>query len=68
MLLSFWLPRAIVGIVPGDDWVAKSRSKWFEGPVGSLLSKPKKFMLLKGQLGLFDPPASILKRLRGSSM
>ena len=59
----------IVGVVQLDDCVSKSRSKWSEGPVGWLLSKPKKlpFMPLKGQLGLFDPPARILKRLRSSS-
>jgi hypothetical protein len=56
----------IVGMAQLDDCVKKSPSKWFEGPIGWQLSKRKKlpFMPLKGQLGLFDPPASILKRLR----
>jgi hypothetical protein len=56
----------IVGMVQLDDCVTTSRSKWFQGPIGWLLSKPKKlpFMPLKGQLGLFEPPKSILKRLR----
>lgn len=56
----------IVGMVQLDDCIIESRSKWFEGPIGWLLSKPKKlpFTPLKGRLGLFDPPARILKRLR----
>jgi len=55
----------IVGIVRLDDCVTKSRSKWFDGPVGWVLSKPKKlpFVPLKGQLGLFNPPRRILTRL-----
>src|SRR4051812_33612103 len=46
----------IVGIVRIDDCVSTSRSKWFEGPIGWVLSKPRKlpFIPLKGQLGLFD--------------
>ena len=56
----------IVGMVQLDDCITRSRSKWFEGPIGWVLSKPKKipFMPLKGQLGLFDPPPRILNRLR----
>lgn len=55
----------IVGIAQLDDCVTKSRSKWFTGDVGWVLSKRKKlpFTPMKGQLGLFDPPARILKRL-----
>jgi hypothetical protein len=55
----------IVGMVRLDDCVTKSRSKWFEGPVGWVLSKPKRlpFTPLKGQLGLFSPPPRILTRL-----
>jgi hypothetical protein len=55
----------IVGIAQLDDCVDKSRSKWFEGPIGWELSKPKKlpFVVLKGQLGLFDPPTGVLKKL-----
>ena len=58
----------IVGMVQLDDCVTKSRSKWFEGPVGWVLSKPKKllFIPLKGQLGLFDPPEKIVRKLRRS--
>lgn len=57
----------IIGMVQLADCVTHSRSKWFEGPVGWVLSKPKKlpFMPLKGQLGLFDPPPRIQKRLLG---
>jgi hypothetical protein len=55
----------IVGMVRIDDCVSKSRSKWFEGSVGWVLSKPKRlpFLPLKGQLGLFDPPKRVLKAL-----
>src|ERR1700755_999823 len=31
----------IVGMVWVDDCVTRSKSKWFEGPVGWVLSKPK---------------------------
>ena len=55
----------IVGMVQLEDCVTRSRSKWFEGPVGWVLSKPKKlpFVAMKGRLGLFDPPRTIVKRL-----
>ena len=55
----------IVGGVQLDDCVDKSRSKWFEGSVGWVVSKPKKlpFTPLKGRLGLFDPPQRVLKKL-----
>ena len=54
-----------VGRVQLEDCVLKSRSKWFEGPVGWVLSKPKQlpFVPMRGQLGLFDAPASVLKKL-----
>jgi len=56
----------IVGKVQLDDCVTTSRSKWFEGPIGWVLSKPKKyrFIPLKGQLGLFDPPDKVVRQLR----
>lgn len=55
----------IVGSAQLDDCVDKSRSKWFEGPVGWVVSKPEKlpFAPLKGRLGLFDPPQRVLKKL-----
>ena len=55
----------IVGIVQLDDCVTRSRSKWFSGDVGWVLSKPTKlsFTPLKGRLGLFDPPKRVLRRL-----
>jgi hypothetical protein len=57
----------IVGMVQLEDCVTRSRSIWFEGPVGWVLSKPKRipFIPLKGQLGLFDPPNRVIKRLSG---
>lgn len=56
----------IVGIVQLKDCVTRSSSPWFSGPIGWVLSNPEKldFAPLKGQLGLFDPPSRILKRLR----
>ena len=49
-----------------EDCVTSSRSKWFEGPVGWVLSKPEKYRVipLKGQLGLFDPPDKVVRQLR----
>jgi hypothetical protein len=56
----------IVGMVQLEDCVTSSRSKWFEGPIGWVLSKPEKhrFIPLKGQLGLFDPPDKVVRQLR----
>lgn len=55
----------IVGMVDLTDCVASSRSKWFQGPVGWILSKPRKlsFIELKGRLGLFDPPDKVRKKV-----
>ena len=55
----------IVGMVQLEDCVTKSQNKWFEGPVGWVLSKPKRlpFIPLKGRIGLFDPPPRIVQRL-----
>ena len=55
----------IVGMVQLDDCVTRSTSKWFEGPIGWVLSKPKKlkFIPLKGQLALFNPPPRVMKPL-----
>jgi hypothetical protein len=55
----------IIGMVQLDDCITRSRSKWFEGPIGWVLSKPKKlkFIPLKGQLGLFNPPLRIMMHL-----
>ena len=55
----------IVGSVQLDDCVTSSRSPWFEGPIGWVLSKPERvrFIPLKGRLGLFDPPRFVLDQL-----
>jgi hypothetical protein len=55
----------IVGMVQLEDCVTSSPSKWFEGPIGWVISKPKKlqFIPLKGQLGLFDPPQKVIEQL-----
>jgi hypothetical protein len=57
----------IVGMVQLEDCVTSSRSKWFQGPVGWVLSRPKKlkFIPLKGRLGLFDAPQEIIRNLVG---
>ena len=55
----------IVGMVQVDDCATRHPSKWFEGRVGWVLSKPKKlkFTPFKSGLGLRNPPARILRRL-----
>jgi ASCH domain len=55
----------VVGMVRLKDCVTGSRSQWFEGPVGWVLTNPTKlpFVPLKGQLGLFDPPRTVVERL-----
>jgi len=55
----------IIGMVQLVDCVTSSRSKWFEGPVGWVLTKPKRlpFIPLKGRLGLFDPPQKVMRQL-----
>lgn len=44
----------IIGMVDLVDVVAEHASRWFVGPVGSVLKNPKPlpFQLCKGQLGL----------------
>jgi ASCH domain len=56
----------IIGVVQLDDCVTRSPSRWFQGPVGWILSKPKplSFIPSKGRLGLFDPPKSVLRRIK----
>jgi hypothetical protein len=55
----------IVGMAMLKDCVPKSRSKWFEGPIGWQLEKARRlrFIKLKGRLGIFDPPKSVQKRV-----
>lgn len=56
----------IVGMAEIEDCVTRSRSKWFEGPIGWVLTRPRRvrFVPLTGRLGLFDPPRAVLKQLR----
>lgn len=56
---------SIVGMVQLEDCITTSGSKSFEGPIGWVLSKPRKlpFIPLKGQLGLFDPPQKLIEQL-----
>jgi hypothetical protein len=55
----------IIGMVRLEDCVTKSRRKWFEGPVGWVLSGARRlpFTPLKGRLGRFDPPRQMVGRL-----
>lgn len=54
-----------VGIVAFADCVEWSRSRWFEVDFGRVLkdAKPTKFVPMKGQLALFDPPRQVLRKL-----
>jgi hypothetical protein len=55
----------VVGIATLADCVERSRSRWFEGDFGWVLqdARPTKFVAMKGQLGLFDPPRQVLRAL-----
>lgn len=57
----------VVGMVQLTDCVDWSESKWFQGPIGWVLTRPKKlkFIPLKGRLGLFDAPQQIIRKLVG---
>jgi hypothetical protein len=53
---------AIVGVARLTDVVDKSRSKWFEGPVGWVLEGPRRLrrpVPVKGRLGLWTVPPSV---------
>jgi hypothetical protein len=56
----------IVGMVELKDCVTESSSEWFHGPVGWKLRNARqlKFIPCKGQLGLFDPPAGVGRRVK----
>ena len=56
----------IVGTAEIEDCVTRSKSKWFEGPVGWVLARPRRvqFVPLTGRLGLFDPPPEVLGQLK----
>ena len=62
------LPRgAIVGIVELVDVVEKSRSKWFFGPYGFVLAKPRplsKPVPCKGAHKLWDAPPEVWRAIR----
>ena len=49
----------IIGIVDFVDVVEASYSKWFNGPLGWVLERPRQlaFLPLKGQLGIFNVSA-----------
>jgi hypothetical protein len=55
----------IVGVAELVDCVTESSSKWFHGPAGWRLCKarPLEFIPCKGQLGLFDPPIGVRRRV-----
>jgi hypothetical protein len=56
----------IVGLVEVVDCIEASRSKWFEGPFGWVLSnaRPLPFVAHKGQLGLFEADTTLVRKLR----
>jgi hypothetical protein len=55
----------VVGMAQLVDCVDRSRSRWFDGPIGWVLSRPRRlpFVPMKGQLMLFDPPKRVLSKL-----
>jgi ASCH domain len=55
----------IVGMVKVVDCVEASRSKWFDGPFGWVLSDARllPFVSHKGRLGLFEADRRLLRRL-----
>jgi len=56
---------AIIGKVKMTDCVSEFNSKWFFGPYGFVLTKPKLFdkpIPYKGQLGIFDIPDEVIFR------
>lgn len=54
-----------VGLCRLNDVVTEDDSLWFFGPLGFKLRMPQpiKFIPFKGQLGLFDVPDEIVKRV-----
>ena len=58
---------AIIGIVELIDCVESSRSKWFEGPFGLVLAKPRALKTpvpCKGALGLWNVPPEVESLVR----
>jgi hypothetical protein len=59
------LPRGgIVGVANLDDCVERSRSPWFGGEIGFVLSRarPTRFVPMAGKLGFFGVPAGVARR------
>jgi hypothetical protein len=57
-----WVFGAIIGFVDIVDCIGSSRSKWFIGPFGYVLEKPRTLpnpVPCKGALGLWEVPASV---------
>lgn len=56
----------VIGICELVDVVEESSSRWFSGPYGWVLSKPKRipYLSLKGQLGLVEARGNLLRRLK----
>lgn len=55
----------VIGICQLVDVVQESDDRFFNGPFGWVLRKPKRlhFIPCTGQLGLINAPASVLRRL-----
>ncbi|MBK8256457.1 MAG: ASCH domain-containing protein [Polyangiaceae bacterium] len=58
---------AIIGVVELVDVVERSRSKWFEGPMGLVLRNPRPLarpIICKGRLGLWDLTPAKLRQVQ----
>jgi len=56
----------IVGVARLTDVVDTSRSKWFDGPYGWVLERPRKLrrpVLCKGRLGLWTVPPALAAQI-----
>jgi hypothetical protein len=59
-------PSAIIGVVELVDVVTESRSKWFEGPVGFVLAKPRALrnpIPCKGRLSMWEVPRRVVLKI-----
>lgn len=56
----------IVGVATITDCVRESKSKWFNGPYGFVLTdaKPLPFLACPGKLSFFDVPDDVAETLR----
>ena len=65
-----WVLGAIIGFVDIVDCVDYHRSKWFEGPFGYVLAKPRPLtrpVACKGKLGFWNIPSDVMRKCRRAS-